>query len=88
MSLTGNAFSEKDSGHLVSSIGDDPVWWSSLQDPTFAIVALAFISTDICKARDVGLIRLFRALESIKGGLDVARRTALKISVAKMIILP
>lgn len=85
-SLTSNAFGERDAEDLVDSIGDNPARWNSLQESSFAIIALVFISTEACTAQDAGLFRLYRALESMKGGLDVVRRTAFKNAMAKKLM--
>lgn len=86
MPLAGGAFGQETAKDLVDSMEDNLARWSSLEESSFTLLALVFISTEVCISRDVGLLRLYRALEPMMGGLDAARKTAFKNSVAKKLM--
>jgi len=71
---------------LVDSLGDNLERWCSLEESSFAAIAMAFIFTEKCMAREEGVFKLYIALESMKNGLGSLRRTTYKNIVGEKLM--
>ncbi|KAF8543639.1 hypothetical protein BDD12DRAFT_907174 [Trichophaea hybrida] len=80
------AFEKAEIEDLVDSLGDNLERWSLLDESSFAAIAMAFIFTEKCMAREEGVFRLYIALQSMENGLGNSRRTAYKNIVGEKLM--